>query len=53
MEAHVAGARIVAEWLEADPRIDFVNWAELPSQPHYKRAKNTCRRYPARSSRSA
>ena len=24
MEAHVANARIVAEWLEADPRIEFV-----------------------------
>ena len=39
MEAHVAGARIVAEWLEADPRIEFVNWAGLPSHPHYERAK--------------
>ncbi|HUG50350.1 MAG TPA: aminotransferase class V-fold PLP-dependent enzyme, partial [Terrimesophilobacter sp.] len=39
MEAHVANARIVAEWLEADPRIEFVNWAGLPSHPHYERAK--------------
>jgi len=39
MEAHVANARIVAEWLEADPRIDFVNWAGLPSHTHFDRAK--------------
>jgi O-acetylhomoserine (thiol)-lyase len=39
MEAHVANARIVAEWLEADPRIEFVNWAGLPSHVHFERAK--------------
>lgn len=39
MEAHVANARIVAEWLEADPRTEFVNWAGLPSHAHYDRAK--------------
>ena len=39
MEAHVANARIVAEWLEADPRIEFVNWAGLPSHKHFDRAK--------------
>lgn len=37
MQAHVDNARIVAEWLEADPRIEFVNWAGLPSHPHYER----------------
>ena len=39
MDAHVANARIVAEWLEADPRIEFVNWAGLPSHVHFERAK--------------
>jgi O-acetylhomoserine (thiol)-lyase len=38
LQAHVDNARIVAEWLEADPRIEFVNWAGLPSHPHYDRA---------------
>jgi O-acetylhomoserine (thiol)-lyase len=37
LQAHVNNARIVAEWLEADPRVDFVNWAGLPSHPHYER----------------
>lgn len=38
MQAHVDNARIVAEWLDADPRIEFVNWAGLPSHPHHDRA---------------
>jgi O-acetylhomoserine (thiol)-lyase len=38
MEAHVANARIVANWLEADPRIEYVNWAGLESHPHHERA---------------
>jgi O-acetylhomoserine (thiol)-lyase len=37
LQAHVNNARTVAEWLEADPRVDFVNWAGLPSHPHYER----------------
>jgi O-acetylhomoserine (thiol)-lyase len=37
LRAHVDNARIVAEWLDADPRVDFVNWAGLPSHPHYER----------------
>jgi O-acetylhomoserine (thiol)-lyase len=39
MQAHVDNARTVAEWLDADPRIDFVNWAGLPQHPHFERAK--------------
>ena len=39
MQAHVDNARTVAEWLDADDRIDFVNWAGLPSHPHHERAK--------------
>ncbi|MEA2509759.1 MAG: O-acetylhomoserine (thiol)-lyase [Actinomycetota bacterium] len=38
VQAHVDNARIVAEWLEADPRIEFVNWAGLPNHPHHERA---------------
>lgn len=37
MQAHINNARIVAEWLDADPRVDYVNWAGLPSHPHYER----------------
>ncbi|TFB51513.1 O-acetylhomoserine aminocarboxypropyltransferase/cysteine synthase family protein [Cryobacterium tagatosivorans] len=37
MQAHVDNARAVAEWLEADPRVASVNWAGLPSHPHYER----------------
>ena len=40
MQAHVDNARIVAEWLEADKRIEFVNWAGLASHPHHERAKH-------------
>ena len=39
MQAHVDNARTVAEWLDADPRIEFVNWAGLPQHPHFERAK--------------
>jgi O-acetylhomoserine (thiol)-lyase len=39
MKAHVDNARAVAEWLDADPRIDFVNWAGLPQHPHHDRAQ--------------
>jgi O-acetylhomoserine (thiol)-lyase len=39
MQAHVDNARTVAEWLDADDRIEFVNWAGLPQHPHFERAK--------------
>jgi len=39
MQAHVENARVVAEWLDADPRVEFVNWAGLPQHPHYDRAQ--------------
>lgn len=39
MEAHVANARTVAEWLQADDRVEFVTWAGLPDHPHHERAK--------------
>lgn len=39
MQAHVDNARIVAEWLDSDSRVEFVNWAGLPAHPHHDRAK--------------
>jgi O-acetylhomoserine (thiol)-lyase len=39
MESHVANARAVAEWLNADPRVSFVRWAGLPDHPHHDRAQ--------------
>ncbi|MBK5239309.1 MAG: O-acetylhomoserine aminocarboxypropyltransferase/cysteine synthase [Actinomycetales bacterium] len=39
MQAHVDNARAVAQWLDADPRIEFVNWAGLPSHAHYERGQ--------------
>lgn len=39
MTAHVENARAVAEWLEADDRIEAVYWAGLPSHPHFERAQ--------------
>jgi len=39
MQAHIDNARTVAEWLDADPRVDYVNWAGLPAHPHYERGR--------------
>lgn len=39
IDAHVANARIVAEWLYGDPRVSFVTWAGLPDHPHHERAQ--------------
>ncbi|MDH2444271.1 O-acetylhomoserine aminocarboxypropyltransferase/cysteine synthase [Amnibacterium sp. CER49] len=38
MQAHVDNARVVAEWLEQDDRIEYVHWAGLPNHPHHERA---------------
>ena len=38
MQAHVENAQTVAEWLDADARIEFVDYAGLPSHPHHERA---------------
>ncbi|MEH6795955.1 MAG: O-acetylhomoserine aminocarboxypropyltransferase/cysteine synthase family protein [Rhodococcus sp. (in: high G+C Gram-positive bacteria)] len=38
MDAHVGNARVVAEWLEADSRIEYVRWAGLVGHPHHDRA---------------
>jgi O-acetylhomoserine (thiol)-lyase len=39
MDAHVANAKAVADYLEADPRVAWVNYAGLPGHPHHERAK--------------
>lgn len=39
MQRHVENAKIVAEWLENDPRIEFVTYADLHSSPYRKRAE--------------
>ena len=38
MQKHVENARAVAEWLNADARIEHVYWAGLPEHPHHERA---------------
>jgi O-acetylhomoserine (thiol)-lyase len=38
LQAHVDNARVVAEWLDADPRVESVFWAGLPAHPHFERA---------------
>ncbi|MFC2968125.1 O-acetylhomoserine aminocarboxypropyltransferase/cysteine synthase family protein [Acidimangrovimonas pyrenivorans] len=42
MERHVANARKLAEWLEADPRVEAVTYAGLPSSPYHDRAQKIC-----------
>jgi len=39
IDEHVANAQKVAEWLEGDDRVDYVNYAGLPSHPDHDRAK--------------
>jgi O-acetylhomoserine (thiol)-lyase len=39
VQAHVDNARVVAEWLDADPRIETVFWAGLAGHPHHHRAE--------------
>jgi O-acetylhomoserine (thiol)-lyase len=39
MKKHVENAEIVAAWLENDPRVEYVTYANLPSSPFYERAK--------------
>ncbi|MCL4675377.1 MAG: O-acetylhomoserine aminocarboxypropyltransferase/cysteine synthase, partial [Pararhodobacter sp.] len=38
MEKHIANARQVAAWLEADPRVEAVTYAGLDSSPYKERA---------------
>ena len=39
MQRHVENAKIVADWLEQDPRVEFVTYAGLKSSPYVKRAE--------------
>jgi len=39
MAKHVENAVTVANWLENDPRIDYVTYAGLPSSPYHGRAQ--------------
>ena len=38
IDAHLANARIVADWLDSDPRVAYVTWAGLEDHPHHARA---------------
>lgn len=38
IDAHLANARIVADWLDSDPRVAYVTWAGLEGHPHRDRA---------------
>ena len=42
MQRHVENAMAVAKWLEADPRVDFVTYAGLPSSPYNHRVATIC-----------
>ncbi|WP_040165126.1 O-acetylhomoserine aminocarboxypropyltransferase/cysteine synthase family protein [Microbacterium gorillae] len=39
MDAHIANARVVAEWLAGDRRVSFITWAGLEGHPHHERAQ--------------
>ena len=39
MDAHVANAQEVVQWLATDPRIAYVNHAGLEDHPHHERAQ--------------
>lgn len=39
MQEHVTNAQAVAQWLEQDPRVAYVNHSGLESHPHYRRAQ--------------
>jgi O-acetylhomoserine (thiol)-lyase len=38
MDAHLANAKVVAEFLVAHPRVSWVRWAGLPDHPDHERA---------------
>ena len=42
MEKHVANAKAVAEWLEKDPRVEFVTYAGLATSPWNGRVEKIC-----------
>ena len=44
MDKHVSNALKLAQWLENDPRIEFVTYAGLPSSPYHARVPRICPR---------
>ncbi len=44
MDRHVENAKRVAEWLENDPRVEYVTYAGLKSSPYYDRVEKICPR---------
>jgi O-acetylhomoserine (thiol)-lyase len=38
LDEHLRNASAVADWLQADPRVAYVNYAGLPTHPHHARA---------------
>lgn len=42
MERHVKNAMTVSQWLENDPRVDYVTYAGLPSSPYNSRVEKIC-----------
>ena len=42
MERHVENAEKLAQWLEADDRVDYVTYAGLKSSPYFNRKKKIC-----------
>ena len=44
MDRHVENATKIAQWLEADDRVDYVTYAGLESSPYFKRVKDVCPR---------
>ncbi|SHJ44854.1 O-acetylhomoserine sulfhydrylase [Palleronia salina] len=44
MEKHVQNARKVAQWLEQDPRVDYVTYAGLESSKYFHRVEKVCPR---------
>ena len=44
MDRHVENAVRIANWLEADPRVDYVTYAGLESSPYFDRVAKICPR---------
>ncbi|GHF68348.1 O-acetylhomoserine aminocarboxypropyltransferase/cysteine synthase family protein [Seohaeicola zhoushanensis] len=42
MQRHVENAEKIANWLENDPRIEYVTYAGLESSPYYERGRKVC-----------
>ncbi|MEO9648921.1 MAG: O-acetylhomoserine aminocarboxypropyltransferase/cysteine synthase family protein [Roseobacter sp.] len=42
MDRHIENAETVAQWLEKDPRVDYVTYAGLKSSPYHERVQKIC-----------